>query len=146
MKVIGKTHHRNLIRLLGYCHDRPNRLLVYEYMCNGSLADILFTPKKQPSWDERRGIACNIARGILYLHEECMPQLIHCDIKLQNILMDENRCAKLSDFGLAKLLKPDQSQTSTNIRGARGYVAPEWHHQNCPMTVKVEVYSFGIVL
>ena len=146
MKVIGKTHHRNLIRLLGYCHDGPNRLLVYEYMCNGSLADILFTPKKQPSWDERRGIACNIARGILYLHEECMPQIIHCDIKPQNILMDENRCAKLSDFRLAKLLKPDQSQTSTNIRGTRGYVAPEWHCRNCPVTVKVDVYSFGIVL
>ena len=146
MKVIGKTHHRNLIRLLGYCHDRPNRLLMYEYMCNGSLADILFTPKKQPSWDERRGIACNIARGILYLHEECMPQIIHCDIKPQNILMDENRCAKLSDFRLAKLLKSDQSQTSTNIRGTRGYVAPEWHCRNCPVTVKVDVYSFGIVL
>ncbi|KAM4105986.1 hypothetical protein ACJW30_04G029300 [Castanea mollissima] len=120
MKVIGKTHRRNLIRLLGYCHDGLNRLLVYEYMCNGSLADILFTPKKQPSWDERRGITCNIARRILYLHEECIPQIIHCDIKPQNILMDENRCAKLFDFGLAKLLKLDQSQMSTNIRGTRG--------------------------
>ena len=94
---------------------------------NGSLADILFTPEKQPCWNERVEIACNVARGILYLHEECMPQIIHCDIKPQNILMDENKCAKLSDFGLAKLLKPDQSQTSTNFKGTRGYVAPNRH-------------------
>jgi hypothetical protein len=96
MKVIGRTHHKNLICLLGYCHDGPNRLLVYEYMSNGSLADILFTPEKKLSWDERIEIACNIARGILYLHEECMSQIIHCDIKPQNILMDENGCAQKS--------------------------------------------------
>ena len=146
MKVIGRIHHKNLIRLLGYCHDGPNRLLVYEYMCNGSLADVLFKPEKKPSWDERMGIACNIARGILYLHEECIEKIIHCDIKPQNILMDENMCAKISDFGLAKLLKPDQSKTTTDMRGTRGYVAPEWHRLNCPVTVKVDVYSFGIVL
>ena len=92
------------------------------------------------------GIACNIARGILYLHEECIEKIIHCDIKPQNILMDENMCAKISDFGLAKLLKPDQSKTTTDMRGTRGYVAPEWHRLNCPVTVKVDVYSFGIVL
>uniref|UniRef100_A0A2N9EXR9 Receptor-like serine/threonine-protein kinase n=1 Tax=Fagus sylvatica TaxID=28930 RepID=A0A2N9EXR9_FAGSY len=148
MKVIGRTHHKNLIRLLGYCHDGPNRLLVYEYMSNGSLADILFTPEKRPYWNERMGIARNIARGILYLHEECMPQIIHCDIKPQNILMDENGCAKISDFGLAKFLKPDQSKTSTGIRGTKGYVAPEWYRKasKASVTVKVDVYSFGIVL
>uniref|UniRef100_A0A5B7BWV4 non-specific serine/threonine protein kinase n=1 Tax=Davidia involucrata TaxID=16924 RepID=A0A5B7BWV4_DAVIN len=145
MRVIGKTHHRNLVRLLGYCHDGPKRLLVYEYMHNGSLADILFTPENQPSWDERIGIALDIARGILYLHEECETQIIHCDIKPQNILMDEHRHAKIADFGLAKLLKPDQTNTFTGIRGTRGYVAPEWH-RNLPVTVKADVYSFGIVL
>ena len=91
------------------------------------------------------GIARNIARGILYLHEECMPQIIHCDIKPQNILMDENSCAKISDFGLAKFLKLDQSKTSTGIRVTKGYVAPKWHRK-ASMTVKVDVYSFGIVL
>ncbi|XP_062168273.1 G-type lectin S-receptor-like serine/threonine-protein kinase LECRK1 [Alnus glutinosa] len=143
-KVIGRIHHKNLVRLLGYCHEGPNRLLVYEYMSNGSLADLLFTPIK-PSWDERIEIACYIARGLIYLHEECEPQIIHCDIKPQNILMDENRIPKISDFGLAKLLMADQSKTFTDPRGTKGYVAPEWY-RNLPVTVKVDVYSFGIVL
>jgi hypothetical protein len=145
MKIIGRTHHKNLVRLLGYCHDGPNRLLVYEYMSNGSLADVLFTPQKQLSWNERMEIACNIAKVILYLHEECESQIIHCDVKPQNILMDAQRCPKISDFGLAKLLKADQTKTFTDIRGTKGYVAPEWHRK-LPVTVKVDVYSFGIVL
>ncbi|XP_059640246.1 G-type lectin S-receptor-like serine/threonine-protein kinase LECRK3 [Cornus florida] len=145
MKVIGKTHHRNLVQLLGYCLDGPKRLLVYEYMSNGSLADILFAPENRPSWEERIRLALDIARGILYLHEECETQIIHCDIKPQNILMDEYRRAKISDFGLAKLLKPNETRTFTGIRGTKGYVAPEWHRK-LPATVKADVYSFGIVL
>ncbi|XP_030948336.1 G-type lectin S-receptor-like serine/threonine-protein kinase LECRK1 [Quercus lobata] len=145
MKVIGRTNHKNLVRLLGYCHDGENRLLVYEYMSNGSLADILFNPEKKLCWDERIEIARNIAKGILYLHEECESQIIHCDIKPQNILMDEYRCPKISDFGLAKLLKPNQTNTFTGIQGTKGYVAPEWH-RNQRVTVKADVYSFGIVL
>ncbi|KAG8383780.1 hypothetical protein BUALT_Bualt04G0049300 [Buddleja alternifolia] len=145
MKTIGKTYHRNLVRLLGYCLDGANRLLVFEYMSNGSLADILFKPEKRPSWEERIKLARDIARGILYLHEECETQIIHCDIKPQNILMDKNGCAKISDFGLAKLLKQDQTNTYTGIRGTKGYVAPEWHQKQA-VTVKADVYSFGIVL
>ncbi|KAM3749459.1 hypothetical protein ACB098_05G186400 [Castanea mollissima] len=145
IKVIGRTHHKNLVRLLGYCHDGDNRLLVYEYMSNGSLADILFKPEKQLCWHERIEIACKIAKGILYLHEECESQIIHCDIKPQNILMDETRCPKISDFGLAKLLKPDQTNTKTTIRGTKGYFAPEWL-RNQGVTTKADVYSFGIVL
>nr|GMC67931.1 G-type lectin S-receptor-like serine/threonine-protein kinase LECRK3 [Ipomoea batatas] len=145
MKAIGKTHHRNLVKLLGYCIDGPKRLLVYEYMSNGSLADILFSPEKQPCWEERIGIARDIARGLLYLHEECDTQIIHCDIKPQNILMDNRFVAKISDFGLAKLMKQDQSRTYTVVRGTKGYVAPEWHRKMA-VTVKADVYSFGIVL
>nr|KJB75231.1 hypothetical protein B456_012G033000 [Gossypium raimondii] len=145
MRIIGRTHHRNLVRLLGYCHDGANRLLIYQYMINGSLSDVLFTPERRPCWIDRVEIARDVARGLLYLHEECETQIIHCDIKSQNILMDENGQAKISDFGLAKLLKPDQTKTFTGIRGTRGYVAPEWHRK-LPVTVKADVYSFGIVL
>ncbi|XP_058188054.1 G-type lectin S-receptor-like serine/threonine-protein kinase LECRK2 [Rhododendron vialii] len=147
IKVIGRTHHRNLVQLIGYCLDGPNRLLVYEYMCNGSLADFLFTHERpQPNWEEKVEIARNIACGIHYLHDDCETQIIHCDIKPQNILMDEHCCAKISDFGLAKLSKaPDQTKTFTGIRGTRGYVAPEWHRR-LPITVKADVYSFGVVL
>ncbi|KAJ9554111.1 hypothetical protein OSB04_018156 [Centaurea solstitialis] len=144
MKVIGRTHHRNLVRLLGYCCEGPERLLVMEYM-NKSLSDLLFDKESKPSWEERIRMAMDIARGIQYLHEECETVIIHCDIKPQNILMDEYGRAKISDFGLAKLLERNQTKTFTFIRGTRGYVAPEWH-KKLPVTVKVDVYSFGIVL
>lgn len=120
-------------------------MLVLEYMSNGSLANMIFRPEKRPSWEERIKVARDIARGILYLHQECETQIIHCDIKPQNILMDDKWCAKISDFGLAKLLKQDQTNTNTGIRGTKGYVAPEWHQKQA-ITVKADVYSFGIVL
>ena len=145
MKAIGRTYHKNLVKLYGYCHDGNNRLLVYEYMSNGSLAKFLFESERKPSWEEKTRIALNVARGILYLHEECETQIIHCDIKPENILMDEHKCAKIADFGLAKLLMPNQTRTYTGVRGTRGYVAPEWHG-NLPITAKADVYSFGIML
>ncbi|KAL1542097.1 G-type lectin S-receptor-like serine/threonine-protein kinase LECRK3 [Salvia divinorum] len=145
LKTIGKMYHRNLVRLLGYCFDGDNKLLVFEYMSNGSLADILFNQEKRLSWEERIDIARDISRGILYLHQECETQIIHCDIKPQNILMDDNWRAKISDFGVAKLLKQDQTNTYTGIRGTKGYVAPEWYKQQA-ITVKADVYSFGVML
>ncbi|RWW21331.1 hypothetical protein BHE74_00040988 [Ensete ventricosum] len=145
MRVIGRTHHRNLIRLLGFCDEGPHRLLVYEFMSNGSLADLIFQADRHPCWSERTKITLDIARGIHYLHDECEASIIHCDIKPQNILMDNNWTAKISDFGLAKLLMPSQTRTFTGIRGTRGYLAPEWQ-KNAPITVKADVYSFGIML
>ncbi|GJX34287.1 G-type lectin S-receptor-like serine/threonine-protein kinase LECRK3 [Tanacetum coccineum] len=112
MKVIGRTYHRNLAKLLGYCCEGSQRLLVFEYMPQGSLADILFEPNRNtPCWAERIKMAIDIAHGILYLHEECETAIIHCDVKPQNILMDEYNCAKIFDFGLAKLLEHDQRDT-----------------------------------
>ncbi|XP_021863274.2 G-type lectin S-receptor-like serine/threonine-protein kinase RLK1 [Spinacia oleracea] len=144
VNVIGQTHHKNLVQLVGFCKEEDQRLLVYEYMSNGSLADYIFRDSK-PSWIERVLIAQGTAKGLLYLHEECSTQIIHCDIKPQNILLDEYQNARISDFGLAKLLILNQTQTNTAVRGTKGYVAPEWF-RNKPVTVKVDVYSFGVLL
>nr|XP_009772210.1 PREDICTED: G-type lectin S-receptor-like serine/threonine-protein kinase RLK1 [Nicotiana sylvestris] len=143
--VIARTHHKNLVRLVGFCDEGPeNKLLVYEFMSHSSLADFLFGQSRQ-EWNKRIRIAYGVARGILYLHEECSTQIIHCDIKPQNILLDDSFEARISDFGLAKLLMKDQTRTLTGIRGTRGYVAPEWF-RNTAVTAKVDVYSYGIVL
>ncbi|KAM3707325.1 hypothetical protein ACJW31_02G016400 [Castanea mollissima] len=145
VQIIGLTHHRNLVRLLGYCNEQSHRLLVYELMKNGTLSNFLFGEGKRPSWESRAEIALGIARGLLYLHEECDTQIIHCDIKPQNVLLDNNFTAKIADFGLAKLLMKDQTRTNTNVRGTMGYIAPEWL-KNAPVTTKVDVYSFGVML
>jgi serine/threonine protein kinase len=144
VSAIGRTNHRNLVQLLGFCKEGQHQLLVYEYMSNGSLASFLFGESK-PNWYQRKQIALGTARGLLYLHEECSNQIIHCDIKPQNILLDDTFTARIADFGVAKLLKTDQTRTSTRIRGTKGYVAPEWF-KRLPVTVKVDVYSYGIVL
>ncbi|VVA33223.1 PREDICTED: G-type lectin S-receptor [Prunus dulcis] len=144
MSAISRTNHRNLVQLLGYCNEGEHRMLVYEFMSNGSLAGFLFG-ESRPNWYQRREIALGIARGLLYLHEECNSQIIHCDIKPQNILLDDSFTARISDFGLAKLLKMDQTHTTTGMRGTRGYLAPEWF-KNMPITGKVDVYSYGIML
>ncbi|CAL2262853.1 unnamed protein product [Prunus armeniaca] len=144
MSAISRTNHRNLVQLLGYCNEGEHRMLVYEFMSNGSLAGFLFG-ESRPNWYQRREIALGIARGLLYLHEECNSQIIHCDIKPQNILLDDSFTARISDFGLAKLLKMDETHTTTGMRGTRGYLAPEWF-KNMPITGKVDVYSYGIML
>lgn len=144
MTAIGKTHHKNLVQLLGYCNEGPHRLLVYEFMSNGSLANFLFGIPR-PDWFQRVKVALGIARGLVYLHEECSTPIIHCDIKPQNILIDDLFIPRISDFGLAKSLLYNQTRTHTGIRGTRGYVAPEWF-KNVPVTVKVDVYSFGVML
>ncbi|KAK4591695.1 hypothetical protein RGQ29_016221 [Quercus rubra] len=145
VSVIGQTHHKNLARLLGYCDEGQHRLLVYEYMSNGSLASFLFGISR-PHWNQRVQIAFGIARGLMCLHEECSTQIIHCAIKPQNILLDKNFTPRIADFGLAKLLLAEQSRAArTTIKGTIGYMAPEWFRK-APISVKVDVYSFGVML
>ncbi|KAG0541149.1 LOW QUALITY PROTEIN: hypothetical protein BDA96_03G471500 [Sorghum bicolor] len=147
VRAIGRTSHRNLVRLLGFCHEGAHRLLVYEYMSNGSLAERLFKNSSggPPAWEERMGIALDVARGLHYLHDELDSRVIHCDVKPQNILMDASGTAKIADFGLAKLLLPDQTRTFTGVRGTRGYLAPEWYRGTGPVTVKAR-RTYGVVL
>ncbi|KAH9740958.1 G-type lectin S-receptor-like serine/threonine-protein kinase LECRK3 [Citrus sinensis] len=121
--MIGQTYHKNLVRLLGFCDEGQNRLLVYKFLNNGTLASFLFENLK-PGWNLRANIAFQIARGLLHLHVNCSSQIIHCDIKPQNILLDDYYNAQISDFGLAKLLTLNQSKAIKKaIRGTKGYVA-----------------------
>ena len=114
-------------------------------MSNGSLASFLFGISK-PHWNQRVKIAFGIAKGLMYLHEECSTQIIHCDVKPQNILLDEYFTPRIADFGLAKLLLAEQSRAAlTTIRGTIGYFALEWFTQ-ASISVKVDVYSFGVIL
>ncbi|MED6120281.1 hypothetical protein PIB30_019432 [Stylosanthes scabra] len=144
--AVAQTHHRNLVKLIGFCIDGSRKLLVFEYLSNGSLADLLFKSHMTMAWKERLKIALDVARGILYLHEECDVRIIHCNIKPQNILMDEAWTAKISDFGFARLLKPNYSRMMKEMNDKRSrYLAPEWQKDES-VSVKADVYSFGVVL
>ena len=145
MTAIGRTHHRNLVQLLGFCIEGTRKLLVYDYMTNDSLADLLFKAKKRPLWKERVRIALEVARGIYYLHQECEVHIIHCNLKPENILMDDTWTAKISDFGLARLSVPNQTRTTMGIEGTSGYSAPEWQ-KNALISVKADIYSYGVML
>ncbi|KAL7185248.1 hypothetical protein ACSBR2_027218 [Camellia fascicularis] len=146
VETIGSIHHVNLVRLIGFCAEKSYRLLVYEYMSNGSLDTWIFHRHQELTlgWQSRRKIIMDIAKGLTYLHEECRQKILHLDIKPQNILLDEYSNAKISDFGLSKLIDKDQSQIVTMMRGTLGYLAPEW--LSSIITEKVDVYSFGVVV
>ncbi|XP_057984396.1 G-type lectin S-receptor-like serine/threonine-protein kinase At1g34300 [Hevea brasiliensis] len=147
--TISSTHHLNLVRLIGFCSEGRHRLLVYEFMKNGSLDQFLFITNNQTgkllNWEQRFSIALGTAKAITYLHEECHDCIVHCDIKPENILLDENYTAKVSDFGLAKLIHAKEHRSLASIRGTRGYLAPEWL-SNLPITSKSDIYSYGMVL
>eukprot|EP00250_Pteridium_aquilinum_P015893 c22824_g2_i1 orf=3-2105(+) len=150
--TIGNIHHVNVARLVGFCFRKSKRILVYEYISNGSLDQYLF-PSKQfsrelvLSWKQRYDIALGIARGLCYMHEDCRSCIIHCDIKPQNILLDAEFCPKIADFGLARLLTRDKTRVMTQARGTPGYVAPEfWSFGSGPLSAKFDVYSYGMVL
>ena len=148
--TIGRIHHLNVIRLLGFCWDGGKQALVYEYMPNGSLGDFLSQEGASLSLGLARllEIAIGVAHGIEYLHFGCESRILHLDIKPQNVLLDQNLNPKISDFGLAKLYSRDRSAISmTNARGTIGYIAPEIFMRNIGNpSHKSDVYSYGMLL
>ncbi|XP_054796488.1 cysteine-rich receptor-like protein kinase 3 isoform X2 [Prosopis cineraria] len=146
VKLISNVHHRNLVRLLGYCSKDNTRILVYEYMKNTSLDKFLFGEMKGfLGWKQRYDIILGTARGLAYLHEEFHICIIHRDIKSNNILLDDDFQPKIADFGLAKLLSEDKSHLSTKFAGTLGYTAPEYA-LNGQLSEKADVYSYGVVI
>ncbi|KAL7241054.1 hypothetical protein ACSBR2_006639 [Camellia fascicularis] len=148
VNLISDIHHKNLAKLLGCSITGPESLLVYEFVANQSLNDHLFVKKNvlQPlNWEVRYKIILGTAEGLAYLHEESKLRIIHRDIKLSNVLLDEDFEPKIADFGLARLLPEDKTHISTAIAGTLGYMAPEYlaHGQ---LTEKADVYSFGVLL
>ncbi|WOL04687.1 receptor protein kinase ZmPK1 [Canna indica] len=148
--LIGKIYHRNLVRIFGYCSEKSRKLLVTEFMEKGSLDKHLFDVDASATplgWSERFKIAVGVAKGLAYLHHECLEWVIHCDVKPENILLDQDFEPKIADFGLAKLLTRGGGEESnlSRIRGTSGYIAPEWA-SSLPINGKVDVYSFGVVL
>ncbi|XP_040382257.1 G-type lectin S-receptor-like serine/threonine-protein kinase At2g19130 [Oryza brachyantha] len=126
VRALGQIHHRNLVRLKGFCLRGAERLLVYELIAKGSLDSHLFNDVKVLDWYTRFHVILGIAKGLHYLHEECHECIIHCDIKPENILVDEDFSPKVADFGLAKLMDRNFSRALTTVRGTIGYLAPEW--------------------
>ncbi|KAL6567483.1 putative serine/threonine-protein kinase pbl23 [Orobanche gracilis] len=146
--TLSLVHHSSLVNLIGYCADGRQRILVYEYMKNGSLEDHLLdlSPNRKPlDWYTRMRIAKGAAEGLEYLHDTANPPIIYRDFKASNILLDEAFNPKLSDFGLAKLgPMGGQEHVSTRVMGTYGYCAPEYA-QTGQLTTKSDVYSFGVV-
>ncbi|XP_039052677.1 G-type lectin S-receptor-like serine/threonine-protein kinase SD2-5 [Hibiscus syriacus] len=146
--IIGSIHHVHLVRLKGFCAEGNYRLLAYEYMANGSLERWIFKRNREDAlldWGTRFNIAVGTAKGLAYLHQDCDAKIVHCDIKPENVLLDDNFLAKVSDFGLAKLMTREQSHVFTTLRGTRGYLAPEWI-TNYAISEKSDVYSYGMLL
>ncbi|XP_042456909.1 LEAF RUST 10 DISEASE-RESISTANCE LOCUS RECEPTOR-LIKE PROTEIN KINASE-like 2.1 isoform X1 [Zingiber officinale] len=147
---IGRTSHVNVVSLLGFCFDGKKRALVYEFLPNGSLEKYIYSekPKLTLGWDKLYHIAIGIARGLEYLHRGCSMRIVHFDIKPHNILLDEEFCPKISDFGLAKLCPQKESILSmADARGTIGFIAPEVISRNFgSVSTKSDVYSYGMMI
>ncbi|KAL1189161.1 putative receptor-like protein kinase [Cardamine amara subsp. amara] len=154
VSAIASVQHKNLVRLYGYSSassaNRP-RFLVYDFIVNSSL-DIWIFPDRGNrrsggclTWDQRYQVAIDVAKALAYLHHDCRSKILHLDVKPENILLDENYRAVVTDFGLSKLIARDESRVLTDIRGTRGYLAPEWLLEH-GISEKSDVYSYGIVL
>ncbi|RID69702.1 hypothetical protein BRARA_C01782 [Brassica rapa] len=137
--------HRYLVNLRGYCNSPTSKLLLYDYLPGGSLDQALHERGDQLDWDSRVNIIVGAAKGLAYLHHDCSPRIIHRDIKSSNILLDGNLEARVSDFGLAKLLEDEESHITTIVAGTFGYLAPEYM-QSGRATEKTDVYSFGVLV
>ncbi|KAL5209986.1 hypothetical protein ABZP36_005609 [Zizania latifolia] len=148
VEAIGRVRHKNLVRLLGYCVEGAYRMLVYEYVDNGNLDQWLHGDVGEVSpltWDIRMNIILGTAKGLAYLHEGLEPKVVHRDIKSSNILLDQQWNAKVSDFGLAKLLCSERSYVTTRVMGTFGYVAPEYASTGM-LNERSDVYSFGVLI
>ncbi|KAJ8751702.1 hypothetical protein K2173_025870 [Erythroxylum novogranatense] len=144
VSLLGRLHHRNLVNLVGYSVDKGQHMLIYEFMCNGSLANLLYNQKEQSlSWEERLQIAMDIAHGIEYLHEGAVPSVIHRDLKSANILLDQSMRAKVADFGLSKEEVFDDQNSS--LKGTYGYIDPVYISTN-QFTKKSDIYSLGVII
>ncbi|CAI9773520.1 unnamed protein product [Fraxinus pennsylvanica] len=146
--VISGIEHENLVKLYGCCAEEDHRILVYGYLENNSLSKTLLGGRYsgiQFSWKTRTKICIGVARGIMFLHEEIQPHIVHRDIKASNILLDKDLNPKISDFGLAKLFPDNQTHISTRVAGTIGYMAPEYASRG-QLTRKADIYSFGVLL
>lgn len=148
LSIIACLRHKNLVQLQGWCVEKNELLLVYEFMPNGSLDKVLYQETEQDKslkWVQRYNIAIGLASVLTYLHRECEQQVIHRDIKTSNIMLDGNFNARLGDFGLARLMDHDKSPVSTLTAGTMGYLAPEYL-QSGKATEKTDVFSYGVVI
>ncbi|CAN6289929.1 unnamed protein product [Urochloa humidicola] len=145
LEILGSVKHRYLVNLRGYCNSPSSKLLIYDYLQGGSLDEVLHEKSEQLDWDARINIILGAAKGLSYLHHDCSPRIIHRDIKSSNILLDGNFDARVSDFGLAKLLEDEESHITTIVAGTFGYLAPEYM-QSGRATEKTDVYSFGVLV
>ncbi|CAL2253974.1 unnamed protein product [Prunus armeniaca] len=143
VKIISRLRHRNLVQLIGWCHERKF-LLVYEFMPNGSLDSHLFKEQSLLTWDARYKIAQGLASGLLYLHEEWEQCVLHRDIKSSNVMLDSNFNAKLGDFGLARLVDHGKQSQTTILAGTMGYMAPDYLNTG-KASKESDIYSFGVV-
>ncbi|PWZ06549.1 hypothetical protein Zm00014a_018839 [Zea mays] len=145
LEILGSVKHRYLVNLRGYCNSPSSKLLIYDYLQGGSLDEVLHEKSEQLDWDARINIILGAAKGLSYLHHDCSPRIIHRDIKSSNILLDGSFEARVSDFGLAKLLEDEESHITTIVAGTFGYLAPEYM-QFGRATEKTDVYSFGVLV
>ncbi|XP_039128249.1 LOW QUALITY PROTEIN: L-type lectin-domain containing receptor kinase VIII.1-like [Dioscorea cayenensis subsp. rotundata] len=146
LSIIASLRHRNLVRLQGWCHEKGEILLVYDYMIHGSLDKALFETKSPAlGWRHRKEILTGVASALAYLHRECERQVIHRDVKSSNVMLDEGFRARLGDFGLARQVEHDKSPDATVTAGTMGYLAPEYLLTG-RATEKTDVFSFGALV